>query len=69
MKFLFIGDIFGKKGIQACQERIKKIKSQYKIDVVIANAENCTSCRGLSIADYQLLSQAGIDYFTMGNHT
>lgn len=69
MKILFIGDIFGHVGRRACQEMIPKLKEKYGIDYVIANAENTTNGKGLSLTHYEELSKAGIDFFTMGNHT
>lgn len=68
-KILFIGDIFAKAGRNACLEQIPLLKKQYKIDFVIANAENCTHGRSLSLEHYQQLLNCGIDAFTMGNHT
>ncbi len=70
MKILIIGDIYGKAGKTAIQKYLPYMKEQLATDIVIANAEN-TSEGGKSLveADYKQLSQAGIDYFTMGNHT
>jgi len=69
MRILFIGDIYGSKGIEAVLENTKAIIDKYEIDLVIANAENTTYGKGLSLQDYKKLSNAGIQYFTMGNHT
>jgi calcineurin-like phosphoesterase len=69
MNILFIGDIFGKLGRTAIQTELPNIKSKHHIDLVIANAENTTHGRSLSIKHYNELKQAGIDYFTFGNHT
>jgi calcineurin-like phosphoesterase len=69
MNMLFIGDIFGKLGRAAIKNELKTIKSKYLIDLVIANAENTTHGRSLSIKHYNELKEAGIDYFTFGNHT
>lgn len=69
MKILFIGDIFGIAGIRAIKKNIKNIKIEHGIDFVIANAENTTACRGLSLHDYHKLLEYGIDLITMGNHT
>ena len=69
MKILFIGDIFGHVGRRACHELIPKLKEKYQIDYVIANAENTTNGKGLSLTHYEELMQSGIDFFTMGNHT
>ncbi len=69
MKILFIGDIFGKAGIQAIEKNLAFVKQKYNIDYVIANGENTTLCRGLNMDDYKTLCDLGIQFFTMGNHT
>jgi calcineurin-like phosphoesterase len=69
MKILFIGDIFGKSGRKAITNELAKLKKQYQIDLTIANAENVTHGRGLSLKHYSQLKSSSIDYFTFGNHT
>ncbi|WP_027124060.1 TIGR00282 family metallophosphoesterase [Mycoplasmoides pirum] len=69
MKILFFGDIFGKPGRDAIKKNIFQIKEEHKIDFTIANAENCTHGKGLSLDHYNYLVKLGIDFFTMGNHT
>ncbi|MGL4951982.1 MAG: TIGR00282 family metallophosphoesterase [Mycoplasma sp.] len=69
MNILFIGDIFGKLGIEALKQELPKLKSKYAIDLIIANCENTTNCRGLNFDDYKEICSLGIDYITMGNHT
>lgn len=48
LTILFLGDVFGKKGIRAIQEKLITLKTQQAIDFVIANAENTSLCRGLN---------------------
>jgi len=69
MNLLFIGDIFGSKGREAIKKELAKVKKEYKIDFTIANAENCTHGRSISVEHYKLLKNLGIDFFTFGNHT
>lgn len=69
MKILFLGDIFGQAGRNIIKGKLDEIKSKSKIDFVIANAENCTHGKGLNWDHYNFLKEAGIDFFTMGNHT
>ncbi|MDR0739876.1 MAG: TIGR00282 family metallophosphoesterase [Mycoplasmataceae bacterium] len=69
MKILLIGDIFGKVGRRAIKEELSKLIEKEKIDCVIANAENTTHGRSLSLNHYHDLMKYGINYFTFGNHT
>jgi calcineurin-like phosphoesterase len=69
MKILFIGDIFGKSGRRAIQNELPKLIKNESIDFVIANAENTTHGRSLSVKHYQQLMNYGVNYFTFGNHT
>ncbi len=69
MNILFIGDISGSDGIRAIKDNLAEIKNEFKIEFVIANAENTTEGRGLSKSDYEVLKKLGINFFTMGNHT
>lgn len=69
MKILFIGDIFAKSGRKAVIENLAKIKNNYQIDYVIANGENASHGRSLTMDNYNQLIATGIDMITMGNHT
>ena len=69
MKVLFIGDIVGKSGRDIVSSLLYDLKSQYNIDLVIANGENAAHGKGLTIKIYNQLLEYGIDYITMGNHT
>jgi metallophosphoesterase (TIGR00282 family) len=69
MKILYIGDIMAHPGIKAVQAVLSKLRAERGIDLVIAQAENVTDGRGMSVIDYQLLRKAGVDFFTGGNWT
>lgn len=69
MKILFIGDVFGSPGRKILEEKLNGIKSEYSIDLVIANAENSAHGKGLTPKIYQQLINSGVDFITMGNHT
>lgn len=68
INILFIGDIVGKPGRRAVKELLPDIKSKEKIDLVFANGENLASGKGMTYGKYQEMIDAGIDYFTSGNH-
>ncbi|MBR4724140.1 MAG: TIGR00282 family metallophosphoesterase [Clostridia bacterium] len=67
MKILTIGDIFGRSGRDAVFSVLEHSRDEY--DFVIANAENAAHGRGISKPVYEELSRAGIDAFTLGNHS
>ncbi len=70
MKILILGDIYGDAGKIGLAGYLPNIKQQLGADIVIANAENTsTGGKGLTHDDYKILTKAGVDYFTMGNHT
>ena len=69
MNILFIGDIMGRSGRDAVFEMLPEIKEEYNIDYTIANGENASGGLGMNRNGYEELSRAGVDFFTMGNHT
>jgi 2',3'-cyclic-nucleotide 2'-phosphodiesterase len=68
MKILFIGDIFGRPGRKAVQKVLKEYRNANEIDLVIANAENLRHGKGVSEKHIKEMRDAGIDFFTSGNH-
>lgn len=69
MKILFIGDIVGRSGREALLSELEDIKYKNSIDFCIANGENASGGLGMNRKAYEELRSAGVDYFTMGNHT
>lgn len=68
MNILAIGDIFGLCGTEHTSMVLKGIIADEDIDFCIANAENASGV-GMTHKDYDVLTDAGVDFFTMGNHT
>jgi len=68
LKILFLGDIFAKIGRQAVIKALPKLKKEYDPDLIIANAENLAHGQGVTEATLREMQNAGIDYFTSGNH-
>jgi len=68
MKILFIGDIVARIGCDATKKVLPQIQRDYDIDFTIANGEHLSDRVGLSVETVQEMSQAGIDFFTTGNH-
>lgn len=69
MNILYIGDVMGEMGIASVEKLLPQLKKDKKIDVVIAQAENVTDGKGMSVADYKRLKTLGVDAFSGGNHT
>lgn len=69
MKILYIGDIMAEPGIKVVEKALPKVRKQYSPDLVIAQAENVSEGKGMTIAEMKRLQKTGIDFFTGGNHT
>lgn len=69
MRILYLGDIVGEKTIQVLKNCIDGIRREYRINMILANAENVSGGKGLSFKHYKELKALGIAGFSMGNHT
>lgn len=69
MRILFLGDICGRCGREAVFDFLPGLKNEYKIDLTVANGENSSGGLGMNKKSYDELRRAGVDFFTMGNHT
>ena len=68
MKVLFFGDIVGRPGRSAVAKLLPDLKKEHKPDLVIANIENLAHGKGVTLSTVQNLLDAGVDFFTSGNH-
>lgn len=68
MLILVIGDVIGRPGRQALDTILPRLRQQYRLDLVIANAENAAGGLGLTLATAKALLGAGVDVLTSGNH-
>ena len=69
MRFLFVGDIFGRPGREAVQHFVPRLRQLHRIDFAVGNAENAARGRGLTERTARELFSAGLDVLTLGNHT
>jgi len=69
MKILYVGDVMGAVGVEVVRQVLPHLRTELQIDVVIAQAENVTEGKGLSVADYQQLRALGVDGLSGGNWT
>jgi len=67
MKVLFIGDIYSKSGVDMLAMHLPELKHIHKPNLIIANAENASNGRGISLSIYKQLMGMGIACLTMGN--
>ena len=69
MRILYLGDIVGERTIEVLRENLEALKQEYKINLVLVNAENVSGGKGLSEKHYKQLKSLGIAGMSMGNHT
>ena len=67
MNILYIGDVMGEMGLAAVEKVLPQLKKDRAVDVVIAQAENVTNGRGLSLVDAERLRNLGVDAMSGGN--
>jgi len=65
---IFIGDVVGKSGRKTVASLLPQIKKDHNADFVIANAENCAGGFGINKKSLDEMGEAGVDFFTTGNH-
>ncbi|MEX2536201.1 MAG: TIGR00282 family metallophosphoesterase [Trueperaceae bacterium] len=66
MRALFIGDIFGKPGLEVTEAYLERFGEEY--DFVIANGENVAGGYGITRKHFQQIRSFGVDVVTLGNH-
>ncbi len=67
MRILFVGDIYGQRGVDTLKKFLPQIKNDYKPQVIIVNGENAANGRGINKKIYKELMSQGIQMITMGN--
>ena len=68
MKILFLGDVMGRAGRDAIVANLKQMRSDWRIDFVVVNAENASNGAGLTEQHAKLILEAGADCVTLGDH-
>ena len=59
----------GETGLALVEKELPKLRHDYKLDIVIAQAENVSRGKGCTPEDFTRLKKAGIDFCTGGNWT
>lgn len=57
----------GEMGLQVVEKIVPSLCAEKQVDLVIAQAENVSNGKGITIADFQRLQKAGVDFCTGGN--
>ena len=68
MKILFLGDIVGRPGRETVKKVLPEMIAEHQPDLVIAQAENLTHGKGFIRKHIVEMQEAGVDFFTNGNH-
>jgi 2',3'-cyclic-nucleotide 2'-phosphodiesterase len=68
LRVLFIGDIVGSPGRDAVKALVPSLREEYRLDFVIANAENAAAGSGIIPRLADELFDAGVDVLTSGDH-
>ena len=69
MKFLFLGDVYGRSGRDAVCAALPDLRKQHAIDFALVNGENAAAGFGLTPALCADFFKAGADALTTGDHT
>jgi metallophosphoesterase (TIGR00282 family) len=67
MRILYVGDVMGEVGLEVVEKILPELRISKSIDLVIAQSENVTAGRGVSLEDFQRLRKVGVDFCTGGN--
>ena len=68
MRVAFIGDIVGRPGRRIVAASLPGLKKEHGIEFTIANVENAAGGFGVTDRALRELTNAGVDFFTSGNH-
>ena len=68
MRILFIGDVYMEQGRKALKKYFDQVKSTYKPNLILLNAENIANGNGISAEIYKELMSMGVHALTLGNH-
>ncbi|TSA84490.1 TIGR00282 family metallophosphoesterase [Deinococcus detaillensis] len=66
LRVFFVGDVYGKPGRRVLAEQLPKLRSNF--DFIIVNGENAAGGFGLNRESFELITGAGADAVTLGNH-
>lgn len=68
MNLLFIGDVVGEPGRNAVRGLVHRLRQEFGLHGVIANAENAAGGAGITANTASEILGAGVDVITLGDH-
>lgn len=68
MRILMIGDVVGEPGRKAIRSLVPGLRSEFGIDMVVANGENMAGGFGITPDTAEELMDSEVDVITSGNH-
>ena len=69
LNILFVGDVVGRPGREALEDRLAALRAELDVAVCIVNGENVADGVGITPKLAERLLAAGADAITLGNHT
>ena len=69
MNILFIGDVVGRPGREALEDRLATLRAELDAAICVVNGENIADGVGITPKLADRLLAAGADAITLGNHT
>ncbi len=67
-RLIMLGDIVGQPGRRVVQQHAKRLRAEFRADMLIANAENVAGGSGITPQLYERLLKYGLDGLTLGDH-
>lgn len=67
MNILYVGDVMGEVGLQVIEKVLPELRREKQVDIIIAQSENTSEGKGITVEDFNRLKQAGVDFCTGGN--
>nr|CRH08142.1 Conserved protein of unknown function. putative metallophosphoesterase [Candidatus Magnetococcus massalia] len=68
VRILMLGDVVGRPGRKVLQEHLPRLKEEFKLDLIVVNAENAANGSGLTPKVANQIFDMGADILTTGNH-
>lgn len=68
MKILYCGDVVARSGREVVYKNLKRLKDEYKLDVILVNVENAAHGFGVTPGICREFLEHGADVLITGNH-